>query len=433
MNRRQTIRMAATRRIPAWRRRFVLVLSVFCLAVLHAPAQEPVDWTDTWSAPGLSGWLGASTQVSFSNRYHYLEAGFKAQSYPAMTTFTARRPVSLTYVQRLSFRLLVHEAPSALRVCFHSTRSGNVWYVPVKPGWTGEWFTVELPVDYEAGWTTGPLRNRQDFINDLLAIDWIGIYARRGAGCNAQQVLVDDFRLEGIRIPERINMSGIVYYEGPQEGPVRVVATPIPAGSPESGLTDGPGAYQVDILQPLTRYAVHAFRDSNQNAVQDAWEAHGVADWNPVDVRFDSILGVEIALNDPVTPDGLPLWWVSQTFGEPVAGGGSGGGSLPAATDDPDDDGISNEQEFIAGTDPLDGASAFVVDTSMDEVVPDDVVLKWNSVAGRRYAVWRTANLMEPFVCVVVDLLATPPVNVYRDPEASGGGPYFYRIEVTYP
>lgn len=93
---------------------------------------------------------------------------------------------------------------------------------------------------------------------------------------------------------------------------------------------------------------------------------------------------------------------------------------------DSDHDGLSNYGEFLAGTDPRNPASAFMVDA----VPGAGVTVRWPSVPNRVYSVQRTINLDVPFGAAIGGLTSTPPVNVYQDTGATNATPYFYRIGV---
>lgn len=60
---------------------------------------------------------------------------------------------------------------------------------------------------------------------------------------------------------------------------------------------------------------------------------------------------------------------------------------------DLDGDGMTNLQEYIAGTDPRDPLSRFTVDnvTTLDE---DTVLLRWRSVPGRRYHIETSTDMV---------------------------------------
>jgi Tol biopolymer transport system component len=85
--------------------------------------------------------------------------------------------------------------------------------------------------------------------------------------------------------------------------------------------------------------------------------------------------------------DGIPDWWLMEYFGH--ATGQAGDHSL--AIDDADGDGMSNLQEYFAGTSPIDPASVF----RLSATVPGDgtVSLTWPSVTGKSYQVQYRTNL----------------------------------------
>jgi uncharacterized repeat protein (TIGR01451 family) len=94
---------------------------------------------------------------------------------------------------------------------------------------------------------------------------------------------------------------------------------------------------------------------------------------------------------------------------------------------DPDGDGMTNFDEFLAGTHPLDETSLLTFDDI--SVVPGTgiVVLQWLSASNRQYSVVRTADLGTPFAPVAEGVPATPPLNTYTD--AVGiAEMYMYRV-----
>jgi len=120
--------------------------------------------------------------------------------------------------------------------------------------------------------------------------------------------------------------------------------------------------------------------------------------------------------------DSLPDSWEIAHFGSLNAPFGA-----PAT--DADADHLSNRQEFLAGTDPLDAASALrIVSAPREE---GGLVIRFTSVAGKGYRIERTATLGGPWNTVVQLVPGTgEPVEV-TDTSATQGGPWFYRIRLA--
>ena len=117
------------------------------------------------------------------------------------------------------------------------------------------------------------------------------------------------------------------------------------------------------------------------------------------------------------------------------------GGSLPVALQlqyfgttgvdpnaDPDHDGMSNLQEYRAGTDPTDPQSRFQI----VKVTPNPAgsVIQWSSAQGKFYTVQRSTDLLTGFSDIQTHIPATAPLNSAQDPGSASGGQYFYRIRV---
>ncbi|MBN1673347.1 MAG: hypothetical protein JXR37_20040 [Kiritimatiellae bacterium] len=119
--------------------------------------------------------------------------------------------------------------------------------------------------------------------------------------------------------------------------------------------------------------------------------------------------------------DQMPDWWETLYF--------AGVTNADAATDD-DGDTYSNWAEWLAGSDPTNGASMFEIADS--DPIPADgyVILRWPSLSNRVYSVDVTTNLSAGFAPFVSNLVATPAENVYTDDQHAAEGLLFYRVRV---
>ncbi len=141
-------------------------------------------------------------------------------------------------------------------------------------------------------------------------------------------------------------------------------------------------------------------------------------------VRGERVWGVP-----PLDADDEYARWVATVFtpeqlADPAISG-------PDA--DPDGDGMTNEEERIAGTNPLDPHSALdilAVETAEDGAV----VLEWSSAPGRCYTVWSAPTPRGPFTPVRANVPASAPRN-RKALERSSSEPrqMFYRVSVALP
>ena len=112
--------------------------------------------------------------------------------------------------------------------------------------------------------------------------------------------------------------------------------------------------------------------------------------------------------------DGLPDDWEMLYFGNLNYG----------PNDDPDHDGLSNYQEFLAGTNPNDANSVLrVTDIGADS---GQVSLTWNSVAGKTYTIYGASQINGPYT----PLLTVPSAgNGVTSTNVTGSASsQFYRI-----
>ena len=97
---------------------------------------------------------------------------------------------------------------------------------------------------------------------------------------------------------------------------------------------------------------------------------------------------------------------------------------------DPDGDGMNNWQEWVAGTNPTNGASVLALVSLTKK--PSGIMVSWRSAAGVRYFVQRSSNFaaQSPFSVLATNIYGLSGTTTYTDRSATNGGPYFYRVGV---
>ncbi|MHA3774957.1 lamin tail domain-containing protein [Verrucomicrobiota bacterium sgz303538] len=101
---------------------------------------------------------------------------------------------------------------------------------------------------------------------------------------------------------------------------------------------------------------------------------------------------------------------------------------------DTDGDGISNLAEFLAGTEPRDHTSRFVVSNlQRTGAGGQDISLTWNTVTGKRYRVLCTSDLKANSWVELTPLpiTATGPSATFKHSRALNSNVSFYRVEIV--
>ena len=137
-----------------------------------------------------------------------------------------------------------------------------------------------------------------------------------------------------------------------------------------------------------------------------------------------------------------PLNWIAAapTPGTPVGGGDSDNDGMPDAWeqdhgtlafvndagDDPDHDGLTNLQEFLAGTHPNESASVLALSIMQDV---DRVVLEFLAVSNLTYSVIYKLSLQDAFWLKLADIPALPTNRAVNVTNSLGGNSArFYRL-----
>jgi hypothetical protein len=99
---------------------------------------------------------------------------------------------------------------------------------------------------------------------------------------------------------------------------------------------------------------------------------------------------------------------------------------------DSDHDGMGDGAEVLAGCDPLNDASYLGIEWMSRSGT--GLVVRWQSVNGRRYRLDRSTNLVSgPWSLITSNILGVAPLNTETDATASGMGPWMYRIGLEQP
>jgi hypothetical protein len=165
----------------------------------------------------------------------------------------------------------------------------------------------------------------------------------------------------------------------------------------------------VQVVQGMFSGAFTVF-DARSNVLLRAFDGLG---------RIASSVPFSVDSAEDTDGDGLPDAWERRFFG------GLGAGAL----DDPDGDGISNRDEFLGGTEPLNKASATrIVRVHMES---SDVCLFFTSVTGKAYRIECADEMTSgKWTTVAEQVSGNGGIVEARHRVASGARNLFYRVRV---
>ena len=184
-----------------------VVTMAFAVGVCHA---EVLDQTETWSDGTLGGWNQSGDPTTLTNPVDYLAMGFDKQLGPQEEFCIAWTAVDHSMlITNLTFSLAAENiAPSRLRLYLHSRHSNQTWIRALDKPLVGGWNSYSVAADFAAGWSIGPLSTRAKFQNDVLDVEWVGVYFARHGATIAQTFGVDNFRLQGYILTDIVDPPG---------------------------------------------------------------------------------------------------------------------------------------------------------------------------------------------------------------------------------
>ena len=128
--------------------------------------------------------------------------------------------------------------------------------------------------------------------------------------------------------------------------------------------------------------------------------------------------------------DGIPDWWRAQYFGS----SGTTTNSISSAAADPDHDGMSNYEEYLAGTNPTNAASVFKIESITNNA--SGLTVGFQSVWGRNYILCSCTNLTSGSWTAVpsqVPVLGDGGADSFTNISTTTNAQNFYRIGVQLP
>ncbi len=133
---------------------------------------------------------------------------------------------------------------------------------------------------------------------------------------------------------------------------------------------------------------------------------------------------VDVGAYEYLPPDLAAFVQWLKNYGLPIDGSGDYA--------DTDGDGLNNWQEWKTGTNPTNASSVLKLTSAVHTNNPAGLVVSWQSVTGITYFVQGSVNLGTPpaFQTLKANIPGRVDTTSYTDTNATGPGPFFYRVGV---
>ena len=192
--------------------------------------------------------------------------------------------------------------------------------------------------------------------------------------------------------------------------------------------------YQTAYVQVGTNITTAALWGPTNGYVFVRWELNGVSQHDATGYPISPIsftvysnttaTAFYYAQNTDSNANGIPDWWEEIYFG---------GATAANANADPDGDGMTNLQEYLAGTDPRSSTSRLAITSLLRGA--DGWRINFSSSSGKLYQVEYTADLRQSNSWQTVpgqtNILGTGAIIQIVDPTATNVLQRFYRIRLT--
>jgi hypothetical protein len=154
----------------------------------------------------------------------------------------------------------------------------------------------------------------------------------------------------------------------------------------------------------------------------DSWSGAAGGTSNPVGVWMTNDLAVTAVFKPFVATNGVPLWWLAQ-YGLSTNDAG--------ALADSDNDGCLNWQEYIAGTNPTNAASRFLIRSN--GFGTNGSWLSFPAASNRIYGVEFRNDLLDTNGWQLLTNIAMSTDGILRIADPNLGSRRFYRIKALAP